>query len=132
MPALFSCLPQEFASAWDPTAPWSLLGDTLDAVLEAHVDPVDEVDRIEDKGRPHDPIGLEVSVQPRAQQDAAVERRVGRKRDVRRAQVPAPLSDRSLRRREGVIVAAVLVPAAYQVFAVYLRVPLPWGSWWFA
>ena len=28
------------------------------------------------------------------------------------------------------IVAAVLVPAAYQVFAVCLRVPLPLGSWW--
>lgn len=28
------------------------------------------------------------------------------------------------------IIAAILVPAVYQVFAVYLRVPLPWGSWW--
>ena len=28
------------------------------------------------------------------------------------------------------IIAAMLVPATYQAFAVYLRVPLPWGSWW--
>lgn len=35
MPTLFSCLPQEFASAYDPTAPWSLLGQTLDGVLGA-------------------------------------------------------------------------------------------------
>jgi len=30
------------------------------------------------------------------------------------------------------LIAAILVPAVYQVFAVYLRAPLPWGAWWAA
>ncbi len=28
------------------------------------------------------------------------------------------------------MITVILVPVVYQVFAVYLRVPLPWGSWW--
>ncbi len=28
------------------------------------------------------------------------------------------------------VITFILVPVVYQVFAVYLRVPLPWGSWW--
>jgi len=35
MPALFSSLPEELAGGYDPTVPWALLGETLDAVLEA-------------------------------------------------------------------------------------------------
>ena len=35
LPPLFAALPEPFAAAYDPTAPWALLGDALDAVLAA-------------------------------------------------------------------------------------------------
>jgi len=35
LPPLFAALPEPFAAAYDPDAPWSLLGETLDAILEA-------------------------------------------------------------------------------------------------
>lgn len=35
MPSLFTALPEPFAEEYDPNAPWSLLGDPLDAILKA-------------------------------------------------------------------------------------------------
>jgi len=35
MPPLFDALPEPFAASYDPNAPWSLLSDALDAILEA-------------------------------------------------------------------------------------------------
>ncbi len=35
LPPLFAALPEPFAAAYDPAAPWALLGDTLDAILAA-------------------------------------------------------------------------------------------------
>jgi UDP-N-acetylglucosamine diphosphorylase / glucose-1-phosphate thymidylyltransferase / UDP-N-acetylgalactosamine diphosphorylase / glucosamine-1-phosphate N-acetyltransferase / galactosamine-1-phosphate N-acetyltransferase len=35
MPPLFAALPEPFAASYDPNAPWSLLGDPLDAILQA-------------------------------------------------------------------------------------------------
>ena len=35
LPPLFAALPEPFAAAYDPTAPWALLGEALDAILAA-------------------------------------------------------------------------------------------------
>ena len=35
LPELFAALPPELAEAFDPASPWSLLGDPLDAILDA-------------------------------------------------------------------------------------------------
>lgn len=35
MPPLFETLPEPFAESYDPSAPWSLLGDPIDAILKA-------------------------------------------------------------------------------------------------
>jgi len=37
LPELWSALPEGLAAAWDPAAPWALLGAPLDALLAAHL-----------------------------------------------------------------------------------------------
>ena len=53
LPELWSALPPALAAAWDPSAPWALLGAPLDALLDALIEAVAPERRVESQLHPH-------------------------------------------------------------------------------